>query len=269
MYFTVNGRKVFAETGGTEFDNNKPAVIFLHGSGLDHAFWGLHSRCFATQNYAVLVPDLPGHNNSEGVALTSIETMADWLNDVVTALSINNISLIAHSQGCLIALEFAARYPQKLRSISFIASGLATPVNPALLDNAENDPQAAIAMMNSWGFGSTGLRHQGPVSANSKLSGGQKTMWRNVPDVLATDLKACDAYQNGKVAAAKISGPIQVIIGGQDRMAPHKVTKELVDHLARPEVHVVPHSGHMVPLEAPDTCRDWLKAFIFRNNPAS
>lgn len=269
MDFMVNGKKVFATTGGKPFDKKKPAIIFLHGSGLDHTFWGLHSRFFAFRDYAVLVPDLPGHSHSEGAALTSIEMMADWLNDVVTVLGIDNISLVAHSQGCLLALEYAARYPQKLRSVSLIASGLATPVNPALIDNAENNPAAAIAMMTSWGFGSTGHKHQGPIPGNSMLGGGKKVMWRNVPDELATDLKACDTYKNGKISAAKISGPIQVILGGQDRMAPRRATQELIDHLAEPEVHVIAESGHMVPLEAPDLCRELLQKFIFSNNSSA
>ena len=46
MHFEVNGIQVFASTGGKEFDSKKPVVMFLHGSGLDHTFWGLHSRFF-------------------------------------------------------------------------------------------------------------------------------------------------------------------------------------------------------------------------------
>ena len=41
MYFDVGGKQVFATTGGKAFDNKKPGVIFLHGSALDHTFWGL------------------------------------------------------------------------------------------------------------------------------------------------------------------------------------------------------------------------------------
>ena len=268
MHFDLNGKQVFATTGGKPLDNSKPTVIFLHGSGLDHTFWGLHSRFFAFRNYAVLVPDLPGHTHSEGPDLTSIEAMADWLNDVVEVLDIDNLSLVAHSQGCLVALEFASRYPKKLRTVSFIASGLATPVNPALIDNAEKRPEAAIAMMLSWGFGSAGHLHQGPIPGNSMVAGGLKVMRGNVPNELASDLKACDAYQNGKAAAAKITGPIQVILGGHDRMAPRKATTELVEHLRDPEVHIIPQSGHMVPQEAPDACRQLLKTFIFVNNPS-
>jgi pimeloyl-ACP methyl ester carboxylesterase len=191
------------------------------------------------------------------------------LNDSVAALAIDDISLVAHSQGCLTALEFAARYPDHLKSVSFIASGLATPVNPALIDAAENNPGEAIAMMTSWGFGSAGHKHQGAIPGHSMLAGGRNVMRRNVPGPLAADLRACDAYANGKVAAAKITVPTQVILGDKDRMAPRKATQQLVDHLAKPEVHIVENCGHMVPLESPDRTRALLREFIFTNNPAS
>lgn len=268
MYFDVSGKSVFASTGGKPFDNSKPVVVFLHGSGLDHTFWGLHSRFFAFRNYAVLCPDLPGHSHSEGPALTSIEAMADWLNEVLESLQAENLSLVAHSQGCLVALEYASRFPDKLRCVSFIASGLATPVNSALIEAAEKKPDEAIAMMLSWGFGDAGHKHQGPIPGNSMIGGGRKVMGRNVPQALATDLKACDAYTNGKAAAGIISGPIQVILGDQDRMAPRKATQELVDNLDNPQVTTIEGSGHMVPLEAPDRTRALLRNFIFANNPA-
>ncbi len=269
MYFDVNGKQVFATTGGKPFDNRKPTVIFLHGSGLDHTFWGLHARFFAFRNYTVLVPDLPGHTHSEGPALTSIEAMADWLNDVTQALDANDISLVAHSQGCLTALEFASRFPDKIRSVSFIASGLATPVNDFLLHAAENDPDAAIAMMLGWGFGSAGHLHQGPIPGSSMVASGRKVMRGNVPSELASDLKACNDYKNGKKAASKVAGPMQVIVAGKDRMAPRKATMELAEHLTDPEVTLIPESGHMIPQEVPNQCRALLQEFIFSNNPAT
>ena len=269
MYFEVHGKRAFATTGGKPFEKSKPAVIFLHGSGLDHTFWGLHSRFFAFRQYSVLVPDLPGHTNSAGPPLISIELMADWLNDVVEALDADNISIVAHSQGCLVALEFASRYKDKLKSVSFVASGLATPVNSALIDAAENDPEAAIAMMLGWGFGSTGHLHQGPIPGNSMVAGGLSVMRGNVPDALATDLKACNNYKNGRSAAAVITCPVQVVLAGKDRMAPRKAGMELVEYLRNPDVHILADSGHMIPQEAPDECRALLRNFVFSNNPSS
>ena len=268
MYFDVNGKQVFATTGGKPFDNSKPVVVFLAGSALDHTFWGLHSRFFAFRNYSVLCLDTPGHSHSDGPALTSIEAIGDWLNDVITALDIKELSIVAHSQGCLVALEYASRYPDKLRSLSLIASGLATPVNDYLLNAATENPSAAVDMMIAWGFGPAGHLHQGPIPGNSMATGGYKIMWGNAPTELALDLKACNDYQNGKTAAAAVACPVQVIIAGKDRMAPAKATAALVEHLPDPEVVRIPESGHMLPLEAPDRCRAILKNFIFTKNPA-
>jgi pimeloyl-ACP methyl ester carboxylesterase len=269
MYFDVNGKSAFATTGGKPFDKLKPVVVFLHGSGLDHTFWGLHSRFFAFRNYSVLAPDLPGHTHSAGPPLPSIELMADWLNDAVEALEADKISIVAHSQGCLIALEFASRYKDRLKSVSFVASGLATPVNPALIEAAKNEPQSAIDMMLTWGFGSAGYLHQGPIPGNSMIAGGLKVMHGNVPGELAADLEACNAYQNGKAAAAAIDCPVQVILAGKDRMAPRKAGMELVAHLDHPEFHIIEESGHMIPIEAPDQTRQLLRDFIFSHNPSS
>jgi len=271
MYFEVGGKRAFASTGGKAFDPTRPTIVFLHGSGLDHTFWGLYSRFFAFRGYGVLCPDLPGHTNSEGPPLTAIEAMADWVNDVVITQGADRLSLVAHSQGCLVALEFASRYAEHLRSVSFIASGLATPVNKALIDAAENDPEQAIAMMTAWGFGTAGHRHLGPIPGNSMLAGGQKVMRGNVPGELAADLKACNAYANGKAAAAAIASqgcPRQVILAGKDRMAPRKAGMELVEHLRDPELAILEDCGHMLPLEAPDRCRRLLRDFIFAHNPA-
>ncbi len=269
MYFDVKGKQVFATTGGKPFDKSQPVVVFLAGSALDHTVWVLQARFFAFRKYSVLALDLPGHTNSEGPALTSIEDMGDWLNDVVEALDIKNLSLVAHSQGCLTALEYASRYPDRLRSLSLIASGLATPVNDHLLNAANENPEAAIAMMIGWGFGTAGHLHQGPIPGNSMVAGGRKIMLRNIPDELAIDLNACNNYKNGRKAAAAITCPIQVMIAGKDRMAPAKATAELVEHLQDPEVTRIPESGHMVPQEVPNQCRLLLKNFIFSNNPAT
>jgi pimeloyl-ACP methyl ester carboxylesterase len=268
MYFEVGGKQVFATTGGKPFDKNLPTVVFLHGSGLDHTFWGLHARFFAFRKYSVIAPDLPGHTHSEGPPLASIEEMADWLHAVLDALGADNISLVAHSQGCLVALEFTSRYPQRVNSVSFIASGLATPVNDALINAAEKNPDVAIGMMMAWGFGPAGHLHQGPVPGNSMVAGGRQVMRGNVPNELATDLKACNAYSNGETAAAKISCPVQVILAGKDRMAPRKAGLQLVAHLPSPELHIIDESGHMLPVEAPDECRKLLRDFIFSHNPA-
>ncbi len=269
MYCEVRGQKAFAATGGKSFDPDQPVVLFVHGSGLDHTFWSLHTRFFAYRGYSVLAPDLPGHSLSEGEPLATIEELVDWLHELVQAVGARRVSLVGHSQGCLVALEYAARYPEQVCSLSCIASGLATPVNPVLIEAAQNAPDKAVALMTSWGFGPAGQLHLGPVPGNAMLATGQKIMRRNAPAALAADLRACDAYQGGKAAAESVKSPSQVIVGGLDRMAPRKATAELIAALPDPETIVIAASGHMVPVEVPDACRRALRDFIFQHNPAA
>ena len=108
MYFEINKKNVYASTGGKPFTKDQPLVLFIHGSGLDHTFWGLHSRFFAFRNYSVLCLDTPGHTNSDGPALNSIEEMGDWVNDVITHLDAKQISIV-------VILRLACYYTHCLR----------------------------------------------------------------------------------------------------------------------------------------------------------
>jgi len=269
MYATLHGKQVFATTGGKPLDKDKPCVIFLHGSGLDHSFWAQYSRYFAYRNYSVLAPDLPGHTYSEGPVLRTIEAMADWLDELVCLLELQNLSIVGHSQGSLVALEFAARYPTAVRSLSLIASGLAIPVNRKLIDAADSDPESAITMMLSWGYGPRVHEDQDTIPGNSMLAEGRKILQRNAPDALAADLAACNNYQGGEQSAAQIRCPVQVVLASQDRMTPQSAGMALVDRLADAEVHIIAESGHMLPQEVPDRCRHLLAEYICANNPSA
>ena len=50
--------------------------------------------------------------------LKTIEEMAIWLNKVIEHFGIKELSLIGHSQGCLVGLEFAHRFPKLIKSCS-------------------------------------------------------------------------------------------------------------------------------------------------------
>ena len=85
MNLTVNGKDVFAATGGRDFDKSLPSVVLIHGAGFDHSAWALQSRWFAHHGFSVLVPDLPGHGRSQGPALKTIAEMADWISALLAA----------------------------------------------------------------------------------------------------------------------------------------------------------------------------------------
>lgn len=269
MHIEIGGKRVFAATGGIPFDLLKPTVVFLHGAGLDHSFWEAYAEQFAADGYNVFAPDLPGHSNSDGPSLASIEAMADWLAETIEALGAEHASLIGHSQGALIALEFASRFKTKVRSVSLVASGLVTPVNEKLIATAISDPALAISMMLEWSSAPSSETRQDSASMTSPLAANLDVMRGNASAALAADLKACDDYQNGRNAASAIVCPAQVILGDKDRMAPKKAGVKLAECLLDAKLHVLVNCGHMVPQDAPKECLRLLQTFVHEINPTN
>ena len=80
MIYKIQNKKIFASDGGRQFSKEKHTVVLIHGSGLSHIVWSLTEHYLSNQGYNVLSLDLPGHGNSEGDCLDSIEKIADWLD---------------------------------------------------------------------------------------------------------------------------------------------------------------------------------------------
>ena len=76
MNFQLENKNVYASDAGQGIDQNKDTIVFLHGSGLSHIVWSLTEQFFSNNNFNVLSIDLPGHGNSDGPCLDSIEKIA-------------------------------------------------------------------------------------------------------------------------------------------------------------------------------------------------
>src|SRR3954469_14206519 len=112
MIFEVDGRKVFAATGGQPVRSDRPTAVFLHGAGMDHGVWTLPGRYVAHHGGSTLALDLPGHGKSEGPALTSIADMAAWVLRALDAQKIARGFFVGHSMGALVGLEAARTHPE-------------------------------------------------------------------------------------------------------------------------------------------------------------
>ena len=76
MILEVDKKKVFASDAGKNFESDKHTIILLHGSGLSHIVWSLTEQYLSNKGYNILAIDLPGHGNSEGPSLSSIEDIS-------------------------------------------------------------------------------------------------------------------------------------------------------------------------------------------------
>jgi pimeloyl-ACP methyl ester carboxylesterase len=260
MNLTVNGKDVFAATGGREFDKSLPAVVLIHGAGFDHSAWALHSRWFAHHGFAVLVPDLPGHGRSPGPALKSIAEMADWIVALLDTAGASKAHLIGHSMGSLIALETSARHPAKVSALGLIGTAATMTVGPDLLKAAEANDHDAIDMVSIWGLGfDAGIG--GSLAPGMWMHGGaQRVLQHCAPGVLFSDLSACNSYQDALAAAAKVTVPTTLILGEKDMMTPAKAGKALAAAIPHARTIVLKGAGHMMMSERPDELLAALKA---------
>lgn len=262
MDFLVDGRKVFAYTAAHALDPAKRTVVFVHGAGLDHSWWGLQSRYFGYHGWNVLAFDLPGHGRSEGPALKTVAAMADWVARAMDAAKVGSAAVVGHSMGSLIALQLAASHPARAERIALIGIAYPMKVGAAFLEAAKNNEQAAFDMETIWGHAA-----QVPLAGNPSPG-----MWmygdslarlaRLAPDVLHDDLNACNSYAGGMDAAAKVKCPALFVLGGRDVMTPAKGAVELQKAIAGSRIVQIGKSGHSLMAEAPDDTLDALISFL-------
>jgi pimeloyl-ACP methyl ester carboxylesterase len=260
--FEVDGKPAFAYTAAHELDAAKPTVVFVHGAGLEHSWFGLQSRYFGYHGWNVLALDLPGHGRSNGPPLPSIEQMADWVCAVLKTFKIEKAAVIGHSMGSLVALEFAARHAAQAERIALIATAYPMKVAEPFLEAARNNDYAAFDMHNIWGHAAQVALGANPNPGMWMYGDTLARLERLAPGVLYNDLKASNDYAAGLESAAKVMCPVLFILGRRDVMTPPKSASALVQALKNPRSVQVDLSGHSLMAEAPGETLDALIGFL-------
>ena len=256
MIITIQNKSVHASDAGQGIENSKDTIVFLHGSGLSHIVWSLTEQFFSNKKFNVLSIDLPGHGNSEGPCLDSIEKIADWLEKVFEELKLKNIILVGHSQGCLEALEYSFKYKDRLKKIVFVGSSYRMPVNKDLIDLALDGDSDAVKLMMKWGYeGSKKFIGGNPVEKIIQSP-------RDISEILAIDLIACNNYKNGLEAAKAISCPTLLILGELDKMVHLEAGKKFSDLVKNSITHIINGSGHMIMIEKAFEMREKVLEFL-------
>ena len=260
MKLRVDGHEAFAATGGRPFDPVKPAIIFIHGAGLDHTCWQLQSRWFAWHGWSVLACDLPAHGQSRGAPLESIAAMSAWVESAMREAGVGQAALVGHSMGAVIALETAARVPNRVTGLGLIGVSSSMPVHPALLTAAKEQPDKAYDMMTGWCFASHAKLGSNSVPGIWMTGGARALLGTGRQNALAADLGACNAWTTAKESAAKVKCPTLLVLGREDVMTPAKKGQELAALIPGAQAVTIDGSGHMLMQEAPDATLDALIA---------
>ena len=228
----------------------------MHGSGLTHIVWSLHEQFYVSQGFNVLSIDLPGHGNSEGPSLKFIEEISDWVKQLINKANISKINFIGHSQGCLVGIDFASRYPNLIDKLVLVAGSYKLPVNQNLIDLAEAGDEKSVLLMMKWGYeGSKAFIGGNPVKKIINSS-------REIREILAVDLNACNNYKNGKVSLEKINCSTLCIFGDLDKMVPLEVGNKMAAMIKNSEKKIINNCGHMIIFEKAFEMRKLVKDFL-------
>ena len=256
MIFQLENKNIHASDSGQGIDVNKDTIVFLHGSGLSHIVWSLAEQFFSSKNYNVLSIDLPGHGNSDGPCLDSIEKIADWMEKIFDKLKLKNLILVGHSQGCLEILEYSSRYKERLKKLVFVGGSNKMPVHPDLIELAQSGHSDAVKLMMKWGYeGSKKFIGGNPVEKIIQSP-------RDISEILAVDLNACNNYSNGSEAAKVIDLPSMLIFGELDKMVNLEVGKKFSNLIKNSTTHVIKGCGHMIMIEKAFEMREKILEFL-------
>ncbi|MFF0019107.1 alpha/beta fold hydrolase [Streptomyces sp. NPDC005496] len=122
-----------------------PALVLIHGIGDSSATWAELIPDLA-RTHTVVAPDLLGHGSSDKPrADYSVAAYANGVRDLLTSLDIESATLMGHSLGGGVAMQFAYQFPERTERLILVsAGGVGREVNPVL--RAVSLPGAHLAL---------------------------------------------------------------------------------------------------------------------------
>ena len=137
---TLHGHRVFYRRAGWG-----PVVLLIHGITGSSLTWEEVIEPLA-EKYTVVAPDLLGHGDSDKPRGDySIAAYANGMRDLLSVLDIERATVVGHSLGGGIALQFAYQFPERCERLGLVNSGgLGREVSPVL--RAASLPGAELVM---------------------------------------------------------------------------------------------------------------------------
>ena len=249
-YVTVAGERIFYTLYQGDVQG-KCNLVLVHGAGGSHLDWPAPLRRLKGANVYDL--DLPGHGSSEGPGQSSIAAYRDFLLAFLGALGLERATVVGHSMGGGIALDFALHYPDRLVGLILVGSGARLRVAPAILIGILSDFEATVDLVCDYAYGPS-------ISEQLKRLGRQRLL-KTPPQVLHGDYAACDAFDVME-RLGEVRCPTLVIGGTADMLTPPKYSIYLRDHIPGAELALVDAAGHMVMLEKPEVVAKAISRFI-------
>lgn len=274
---TLHGRSVtYAEAG------EGPVLLLIHGMGGTFENWQ-EVVVPLSRHHRVIAPDLPGHGASgPGGGDYSIGAFAAGLRDLLLALGHKRATVVGHSLGGGIAMQFAYQFPEMVERLVLVSSGgLGPEVSPILraatLPGADLFISATAAVGSkivpalARGLAMLGLR---PSADLHEVIRGYGTLTdpvrrtaflATVRAVLGTGGQMVDATDRLYLAEAM---PLLIVWGADDPIIPAHHGEDAHDHIPGSRLEIFDGVGHLPQVEAPLRFVTTLEEFLEQTEPA-
>lgn len=220
---------------------DSPPIILIHGASSCHETW-IEQWHFLRNTNHVIIPDLPGHNNSCGEGFNRIESYAEAVHELIKKLSIGKFVLAGHSMGGAIAQLFALTHPQMLKGLILVSTGARLRVAQSIFKAIdENFSSFAELSANFSVFPAADERIKKRIV---------ELIQKCKPAVARKDFEACDNFDiMDRVSGIK--SPTLIICGDMDMVTPLKYSQYLHGKIENASLEIIKNAGHIVMLEKP------------------
>ena len=174
-------------------------------------------------------------------------------------------AFVGHSLGSLVALEAAARAPERATRLVRLGPGVPMKVSDDLLATGRDAPLVAIDRVNVFSHSTLAAKPAFP-GPGAWLHGANRALMRRTqagqPDLnlFVHDFRLCDAYANGLQAAERVRCPVTLVIAERDQMTHPKGAQSLARAL-KAQVAMLP-GGHSLMQEQPDAVLSAVRAAL-------
>ena len=141
----LHGRRVIYRVAGSG-----PPVVLIHGMLNSSSHWRAVALSLADE-YTVIAPDLIGHGDSAAPRGDySLGAHAASIRDLLAAIGVDRATIVGHSLGGGVAMQFFYQFPQRVERLVLISSGgLGRDVTPSLRQRAAVALAVAAAVLDS------------------------------------------------------------------------------------------------------------------------
>ena len=95
-------------------------IFFIHGWAANMRVFSQQARYFS-QNYKVVLVDLPGHGKTNWKQ-TTFDEVASGIKDIANVIGVKNFSIVGSSMGGFIGLKIAQLFPERVDKLAMVGS---------------------------------------------------------------------------------------------------------------------------------------------------